>query len=188
MTAPPTNSPYATRSRRPYRIRPAARPTAAVSQAEHRQERLAPRYGLAAAALAQPSETLAQESRRPRRPSMAVRPLAAERYRCLQPLIGRAARRRHDHREHPPARCLGLCSGTAITAPFPSVRGAPGAFGFCPGSNTSDRRPGVDAGGGALPGPIGAVCAGGGGALLDPNCWNRYSVSSCIRLSCISSC
>src|SRR5215467_6587525 len=32
-------------------------------------------------------------------------------------------------------------SGAAITASFPRVRGAPGAFGFCVGSKTSERRP-----------------------------------------------
>src|SRR5215467_8534096 len=37
-------------------------------------------------------------------------------------------------------------SGAAITASLPSVRGAPGALGFCVGSNTSERR----AGGGAI--------------------------------------
>src|SRR6478672_4440126 len=40
-------------------------------------------------------------------------------------------------------------SGVAITTSLPSVRGAPGAFGFCVGSNTSERR----AGGGAIGAP-----------------------------------
>ncbi len=79
------------------------------------------------------------------------------------------------------------CSGVAITASLPSVRGAPGALGFRFGSKTSERRPGVDCGA-AFPGPMGAACAGGAAPPLEPSCWKRYSVSSCTRLSCISSC
>src|SRR6476619_7656011 len=81
------------------------------------------------------------------------------------------------------------CSGAAIAAWLPRTRGAPGALGCCDGSKTSERRPGLVGGPpGALPGFIGTACAGGGALPFDPSCWNRYSVSSCIRLSCISSC
>src|SRR5262245_35536818 len=78
-------------------------------------------------------------------------------------------------------------SGAAITASFPRVRGAPGRLGFCVGSKTSERRPGCGAIG-AFPWFDGATCGGDAAPPRDPICWKRYSVSSCMRLSCDSSC
>src|ERR1700690_3358260 len=80
--------------------------------------------------------------------------------------------------------------GGGTAASLPSTRGAPGAFGYCAGLNTSERLPGAAAGG-ALTGVCGGIARGAapaGGPPLEPSCCKRYSVSSCIRLSCISSC
>ena len=90
--------------------------------------------------------------------SLATRPAAALRDRSASRRPwwrDRAARRRRVHRERRPRRPRNSDSIAAAIAPrrrvgrtdlssdgiVPSTRGAPGAFGFCAGSNTSPRRP-----------------------------------------------
>src|SRR6185437_5487866 len=83
-----------------------------------------------------------------------------------------------------------FCAGAASARPLPSTRGAPGEFGRRAGSNTSERPPGALAAGGGLLGTGGDTARGTapGDPPREPSCWKRYSVSSCMRLSCACNC
>ena len=185
-TARRANSLYAARSRRPCRIRLAARPKAARSQAGQTRGRMRGCGGGEGAVIAMPAPASHRSKRRPK----AVRPLAAGAHiiagqrRQIERRAGNASTRRADRRsivwhllrrgDHrliaERSRRTRRIRVTAQDRIHQSV--------FRDSTQAAARSPA----------PSGAACGGGAAPPLEPNCCRRYSVSSCMRLSCISSC